>query len=100
MSVLMLSAGVPSPDWTAPPGDTGGYAHVAQQVEQLAFNQWVGGSIPFMGTKRSIPGGCGYEWARFDSSREQVRLLLSAVDLVAYRKQFAIIATVGRAADL
>lgn len=28
------------------------YARVAQSVEQLAFNQWVGGSIPFTGTKR------------------------------------------------
>ena len=26
------------------------YARVAQSVEQLAFNQWVGGSIPFTGT--------------------------------------------------
>ncbi len=56
-------------------------ASVAQSVEQLTCNQWVGGSIPFagsrMGTVERFPSGQREQTVNLPAQPSEVRILPS-----------------------
>ena len=57
------------------------YASVAQKAEQLICNQWVGGSIPFAGSKKGdmerFPSGQREQTVNLPAQPSEVQILPS-----------------------